>query len=544
MTITQELKFPDVSFYQSPINFDLMGNIAIFRMGQNLWIDTQFEQSRNEATARGMIWGGYWFYDDRVSPSAQAQKVYSLFSNDQPRPKMEIFVDWEKSYGGSYSGISNVVAFMQELERLMPWIKLGMYTGYYWFIGNTNTTTHASQLSYLSKKPLWLAWYTSNPDNVLIPRPWTKLDFWQYGTPPEGHLWGVSSIEIDMNWFNGTALDFYNRYLVNVPPPIIEPSEYHTERWYNSTAHIVLVSPFEYDIVATNTNGYLERVSSAATRLGAKVAINADGWSETGGYPHLPYSLAVSNGKKYQTQFDFRPFVNVTKDEVVSIGNLAREFYNTVSGTRYIVQGSTKPTYLFGTEPQYVEKHPRTAIGITSSGKLLLVVVDGRSATDEGVTLSELADIMLEYGCVTAIEMDGGGSSTLWYDGCVRNVPSDGSERYVVNHLVFIKKGVTNVTNYIAKPINKNVAMYSNSNGTGAEVGRLKLGQTAKGSQMSGLWLLCTVVESGITGWLDTRLCTVTQEGTPPPTPTPTYTHIHIELEGHVPFDADIEKLP
>lgn len=85
-------------------------------------------------------------------------------------------------------------------------------------------------------------------------------------------------------------------------------------------------------------------------------------------------------------------------------------------------------------------KHPRTAVGITSTGKVLLVVVDGRrSGYSIGMTLVQLANEMKKLGAVDAINLDGGGSATMWIRGKgVVNRPSDGSERYVTNALLVL----------------------------------------------------------------------------------------------------------
>lgn len=58
-------------------------------------------------------------------------------------------------------------------------------------------------------------------------------------------------------------------------------------------------------------------------------------------------------------------------------------------------------------------RNPRTAIGYTEAGDVLLVVVEGRSARSRGVSLVELAELMIDLGAVEALNMDGGGSSTL-----------------------------------------------------------------------------------------------------------------------------------
>lgn len=78
-------------------------------------------------------------------------------------------------------------------------------------------------------------------------------------------------------------------------------------------------------------------------------------------------------------------------------------------------------------------RQPRTAIGGTKDGKVMLVVCDGRGQNgSNGMTLSELADLFVEAGMDYAINLDGGGSSAIvGYDGQVCNAPSDGSQRSV-----------------------------------------------------------------------------------------------------------------
>lgn len=72
------------------------------------------------------------------------------------------------------------------------------------------------------------------------------------------------------------------------------------------------------------------------------------------------------------------------------------------------------------------ERHPRTAVGIDARGAVILVVVDGRHEKSAGVTLRELAVIMKSLGCRDALNLDGGGSSAMYWkgDGIV-SYPSD-----------------------------------------------------------------------------------------------------------------------
>ncbi|MEZ4641336.1 MAG: phosphodiester glycosidase family protein [Chloroflexota bacterium] len=70
--------------------------------------------------------------------------------------------------------------------------------------------------------------------------------------------------------------------------------------------------------------------------------------------------------------------------------------------------------------------NPRTAIGMIDELHYVFVVSDGRTTQNEGLSLLELAEIMKELGCTEAYNLDGGGSSTMVFNGRVINNPTDG----------------------------------------------------------------------------------------------------------------------
>lgn len=83
-------------------------------------------------------------------------------------------------------------------------------------------------------------------------------------------------------------------------------------------------------------------------------------------------------------------------------------------------------------------KHPRTAVGLKDDA-LIWIVVDGRQpGYSEGMSLDELADFLLKLGCKDALNLDGGGSSTLLLRGKVVNRPSGGQERAIANSLLLL----------------------------------------------------------------------------------------------------------
>lgn len=83
---------------------------------------------------------------------------------------------------------------------------------------------------------------------------------------------------------------------------------------------------------------------------------------------------------------------------------------------------------------------PRTAIGQTSDGSILLLVIDGRRISSIGATLKDVQNIMLQYGAVNASNLDGGSSSTMYFNGKVINNPCDSlGERSVPTAFVVSK---------------------------------------------------------------------------------------------------------
>lgn len=68
-------------------------------------------------------------------------------------------------------------------------------------------------------------------------------------------------------------------------------------------------------------------------------------------------------------------------------------------------------------------KNPRTAIGYTQDGNFIMVAVDGREGASVGLTLKELAWFMKSIGCINAMNLDGGGSTVMYVNGRVVNMP-------------------------------------------------------------------------------------------------------------------------
>lgn len=112
------------------------------------------------------------------------------------------------------------------------------------------------------------------------------------------------------------------------------------------------------------------------------------------------------------------------------------------AGPRLVKNGSV---FVTGKEEEFpsditVGRAPRTAVGVTKDGHIILFVVDGRRTSCIGMTLQELAQFMQELGAVDAMNLDGGGSSEMVVNGKVVNTPSDGRERSVGGALMIVPK--------------------------------------------------------------------------------------------------------
>lgn len=214
MTLAEILVL-DISFYQVFANFEQMLDNGvsgtIIRAGQNLWEDSKAKTFMNAAKAANMPFGSYWFFDSRADPRKQAELWSKILEGYDT--KLWIWADYEENYGGQWKGWDGFYQFLEACKEFMPNRKLGIYTGYYYWIDHSpNPITQAANLNYFKQYPLWLAWYVNDPSIVRIPKPWTMEDwiFWQRSASGDGTKYGVGSREVDMNKFMGT--DFYHTF--------------------------------------------------------------------------------------------------------------------------------------------------------------------------------------------------------------------------------------------------------------------------------------------------------------------------------------------
>lgn len=205
-----------------------------------------------------------------------------------------------------------------------------------------------------------------------------------------------------------------------------------------------LVTPSNGDAAGENTPRV---VSQFVTGVGAQIGVNATFFTSAGGGGFNNVGLVASQGDVYspfESGNSAAPVLHVSAENFAQILRRvgapnpgtstapAVPLYNAVSGNEKILTNGRETA---GTAGDAILLHPRTAAGISSDRRLIFLVVDGRQAGFSlGMYNREQADLLMQYGAVEGVNLDGGGSSTLVFadpTARVLNRPSDGRERPV-----------------------------------------------------------------------------------------------------------------
>lgn len=165
----------------------------------------------------------------------------------------------------------------------------------------------------------------------------------------------------------------------------------------------------------------------------AVAGINASGFVDPEGHGKAAYpvGILIKDGKIiYDPGYEIYDVVGFDKADNLIVGRYTMEeikklnlrdavepFYRlTVNGKNRISEGNGG----YGL-------HPRTAIGQTAKGEVLLLVIDGRQLHSVGATMKDCQDILVTYGAINSAALDGGSSSIMYYDGAIQTKPSNGT---------------------------------------------------------------------------------------------------------------------
>lgn len=172
-------------------------------------------------------------------------------------------------------------------------------------------------------------------------------------------------------------------------------------------------------------------VSQIVKRYDADGGINAGGFGDnygisTGG---VPEGIIIENYEiKYKDSSGAFQVIGFNDKNVLITGSFSLEQIKAMKirdavsfGPSIVVNG--KPMISKGNGGKGL--HPRTAIGQRKDGTVLFLVIDGRQTDSIGATLKDVQDIMLENGAYNAANLDGGASTTMYYNSKLVNKPSD-----------------------------------------------------------------------------------------------------------------------
>ena len=194
-----------------------------------------------------------------------------------------------------------------------------------------------------------------------------------------------------------------------------------------------------------------EDTSAIAESVDAILAINGDyyGAREKG--------YVIKNGELYRSEaasgredlviYRDGSFEIINEEDITAEELLANGAFNVLSFGPALVESGDVTVGVNEEVGQAMSSNPRTAIGKVDENHYVFVVSDGRTEESAGLSLYELAEFMQGLGCETAYNLDGGGSSTMYFNGEVVNNPTggraghgSGSERSV-SDIVYIGYG-------------------------------------------------------------------------------------------------------
>ena len=213
----------------------------------------------------------------------------------------------------------------------------------------------------------------------------------------------------------------------------VEIKEYTAEDTAVYAAEVSLASP-EYLKTALAQGLYGKNVTEETSQIAADnnaiLAINGDYYgTREKGYVIKNgelYRDTADSGRKDLVIYEDGSFGIISEDEVTAEQLLADGAVNTLSFGPALVENGKVTVGENEEVAKAMSSNPRTAIGIKADGTYLFVTADGRTEESEGLSLYELADFMKELGAVTAYNLDGGGSSTMVFNGSVVNNPTGG----------------------------------------------------------------------------------------------------------------------
>jgi len=170
-------------------------------------------------------------------------------------------------------------------------------------------------------------------------------------------------------------------------------------------------------------------------RIGAKLQARVREIREAGDTPLRPGLMVLSLGPQLLVDAPVVKAGEIVLPSTATVPDLAGCNTALGGGPRLVADGKAVNGWKSPTQ-----RHPRTALGWNDE-YFFFVLVDGRQpGLSVGMSFQELAAYFLKLGCTHAVNLDGGGSASMWAFGQVVSSPSEGQERPIANGLVLVKK--------------------------------------------------------------------------------------------------------
>lgn len=210
----------------------------------------------------------------------------------------------------------------------------------------------------------------------------------------------------------------------------LETAQAHDTTFY--VADVQISDPaYLRTALAQNTYGrnIKETTSKMAAANSAVLAVNGDYY----GFRDEGYVLR--NGTLYRSGSSGDSLIIDYSGDftVMGQGDIAQEVtdsaWQILSFGPALVENGTVAVDAASEVSRSKSSNPRTAIGQISQGHYLVIVSDGRTGASEGLSLLQLAEEFTARGAVTAYNLDGGGSSTMVFNGAVVNTPTSGRSK-------------------------------------------------------------------------------------------------------------------
>ncbi len=402
--------------------------------------------------------GAFHFHRKAFDPTQQAKYFCDTIA---PHLIPKDILAWDVEEGGEQA--SQLMTSLKYVEARFPNHLLMIYSRKN--ILDAIVMTQA-QKDYFKHIPIWTAGYPlfpdlySTPPSSYIPDQTKYGPVWLWQYTDKGQVTGVVEVNTDCNWISPVLIA-----LLGEPPTLpdtITTPRVGTKR-VSGTRHgwnfeLFISDPAEVRFESVCLNP-LETVSNVAYRKGATLGVNGGEWDRVS----TVKDYTVTNGIVCHARVESVPSLNILEGNQVWIDHVYEPgAMQALSGLRYLVLNGIIPPYLSGTEPQYTEGHARSIHGVNSAGHHMVMQSRG-VYPNQGLTLKQAAEIMKQYGAVTAFDSGGGGDVTCILDGESLIVPENvingvHFERALPNvFLIYAKESTMNGTAREARGTNSTV---------------------------------------------------------------------------------------